>query len=151
MKLYKPSKRFNPRTGKETEPEFSPCGSWICDYSGEEIDLDDLQYRPMYELQPDYYDGLEQAYYYDDEKEFFEEKLNIDYSSLFEEPFVFKVQEDFTDNSFFLVKEWMENRTVKGHIFYDCRTIEEAMRKARVRTVKRLITEELYTNEQLGL
>jgi hypothetical protein len=154
MILHKQVKQFDKRTGKEIESEWVPTRTYICDYSGAECDADEnYEVQPMYTFKADYYDGLEQAWYYDyDNIEYFR-KLNVEYGSIFDVEYMFMpdVNGSQYDASFWLNQEWMDGVDVKGHTFYECATLEEAMRRARVRTIRRLLDEKAYTPQQLGL
>ena len=149
MYLYKIEKRYSHLTGKEILPEITRTPNIICDYTGELI-MDGEQDSPLYALKVDYDSGSEEIYYYDDDKEYFK-KLNIDYDSIFRLQSHFKMGDDGEDESVSLVKEWITNMEEDVGIFKNCATIEEAMRIARVRTIKRLLNDKTYTPEQLGL
>jgi hypothetical protein len=155
MILHKEVKTYDKRTGKEAESEWLPTRIYICDYTGEECDSDqNYDFQWMYKLETHYYNGIEQVWYYDDDnRKYFEEGLKINYGSIFSHPFMFapQINGTYCDASYWLSSEWMDAVEVKGHTFYECSTIEEAMRRARVRTIKRLLEEKAYTKEQLGL
>lgn len=154
MKIYKASKLFNSRTGEEIEPDYKACGV-ICDYTGESMDEDDLQNYPQYDIKISYYSGMEQAYYYDDGKEYFE-KLGISYDSIFENSeYHFAANgcfgPEFRDNSQMLVADWMAGISNEASLYYNCPTVENAFRIMRVNLIKRLLAEKKYTKEELGL
>lgn len=152
MRLHKVTKRFCPQTGTELDSILKPSLVLICDYSGVEIDQDNLSIRPQYVLKPEYDSGCEEVYYYDDIKPYFEEQLKIEYASLFRQPFVFSTHPNFSsDYSLTLIEEWMDGVDIEGHTFFKCSTVEEAMRRSRVRLVKYFIEDKIYTKEQLGL
>ena len=152
MILYAPIKSFCRKTGKEIEPEWVQTRKYICDYTGEECDPDeDHELQPMVQYTVNYYDGLEQAWYYDYENIKFFEELGVEYGSIFEIPFVYKpnVNGSRFDACFWLNQEWVDGFDVEGHTFYNCYSLEEAMRRARIRTIRRLLDEEAYTKDQL--
>jgi hypothetical protein len=150
MMLYQLEPRFNQRTGKPIEPVLTKTGVLICDYTGDLITTDDNDYYPQYELKADYDSRCEEVYYYDDARDFFESR-SIEYGKLFVDPFVFSVNVDYTDKSVQLVQEWMLNINANSGVFCECKSIEHAMRIARVRTVKRLLSMDTYTIQQLGI
>lgn len=149
MKLYTSQAKYNVRTGKFIENIFVESEDILCDYTGEKIASDDIEKRPLYEIVVEQIGGAEESYYYDDEKLWFEEQ-NINYHSLWTNPFHF-IATDSYDGSIDFIKEWHDNVSVHGGIFKDTRTLDEALRKCRVRTIKKLLQSNMYTPGELGL
>lgn len=156
MNLYTKQQEFSRKTGKPVGFTHTLSGAQICDYSGLLIAEDaDYENRPLYSLNADYNRDCEEVYYYDDEAEAMK-KLGVeDYGKIFEANFVFQpyIDEDgkYTDYSRNLVQEWVKALKDKTGYLAECATIEEAMRKARVRTAMKLLVDKTYTAEELGL
>jgi hypothetical protein len=151
MNLFTVEKRFHPKTGKPVGDEFVESENLICDFTGELIDCEDYQNRPLYSVHFDYNHDCEEVYYYDDDKEYFEQ-LDVEYSNLFEnKPYHFLPDNDGGDASWNLMFEWWNCLKSKKGDLADCKTIEDAMRKARVRTIKKLLKSKKYTIEEFGL
>ncbi len=149
MIIYSEEKRFSPKTGKELGSDYGESGL-ICDYTGKVIDQDNYEDRPMYGIKIQYNSDCEEVYYYDKEKEYFD-KIGVNYYSLFGSEYHFLVGSDGQDYSSNLLDEWSRDFKKKDSVFFECLTIEEALRRARVRTVKKLLEEKKYTVEELGL
>jgi len=143
MYSYKISPRFDPRTGKPTNSE-KVIDKLICDYSGEVIPehLD-------YEVKIEQIGGSEETWYYDDEREYFE-NLGIDYGSVFISSYHFLSNQDGHDFSAKLVEEWTQNFNNKKSIFHHCLNLDTAFRLTRIRTIKKLLKNKSYSIEELG-
>ena len=154
MKLYILEKRFHPKTGKELDPQPVESKNFLCDFTGGIIDCEKYENRPLYEIKIDYNHDCEEIYYYDEAKDWFR-KQRIGYASIFESPFHFKPAggRNNTDASVSLMAMWVRNcgsaRT--NHWLAGASTIEEAMRRSRVRLVKQFIEEKRFTPDELGL
>ena len=150
MRLYKNEIRYCPFTGVK-QNSYVESDMYICDYTGEIIDYDDENFS-QYTLKARYNHDAEPCYSEDNIITELED-LGIDYWNLMEEnEFVFKVYDWYThDASLLLVKEWVENIDNSDSIFYKCFSIEEAMRYARNRTLIRLLKENIFKKDQLGL
>ncbi len=149
MIIYSKEQRFSPKTGKELESDYAESGL-ICDYTGKVIDQDNYEDRPMYSIKVNYNADCEEVYYYDEAKEYFD-VIEADYYKLFESEFHFLVGDNGQDYSCNLLDEWNKGFSDKKSLFYQCLTVEEAFRRARVRTVKVLLESKKYSKEELGL
>lgn len=155
---------FCSRTGKHNGFRLEPV-KYICDFSGDEIDMDDPQFRPFYDLEFDYCSASEEDWYYDridklvdaingyhltpyDEGSVSEYHLR---RVIAETSFHYSLSEDArTDASLLLFKEFAKAKT-KKHYLYGCRHVGEVMRRHRLKLVISLLKKKLYSPEELGL
>lgn len=154
MFIYSLKKQFDPNTGEEIEPTIKPCGK-ICDYSGELIDPDDDENKPMYATRIDYDNGCEPEWYYDDEFTKLEE-MGVDYQDFarfIEGPYHFISHwygdKGWTDNSVLLVKEWVGSG--KPSPFSEYHSLSEVFRAMRYRTLFRLLSKGKYKLSDFGM
>lgn len=148
MYSYKTIPKFDPYTGKPAHPTFTR-GSKICDYSGNVIDEEILP-GIEYEIKIEYISGCEEPWYYDDDREEFE-TLGIEYDSIFSSPYHFESNREGQDYSSNLLDEWNKNFDNKDSIFYHCTNLDLALRICRIRTIKKLLKENKFSIEELGL
>ena len=156
MKVYKTSKRYNSRTGKPEGEEREVC-KVLCDYTGEEIDID-AEERPFYSTKFTYDDGSEQDWYYDDLGDLIKamgdkDEGDIDefYVSglIAEDDFVYSIKNaQWEDHSISLVEDWIKGRRGK---YKDCRNIAHMARRKRLELMIELLKNGKYTAEELGL
>lgn len=161
MFLYKKKKFFDPETGKEVEPVLKRSG-YLSDLTGKPIDLDNDEEKPLYTLSFDYDHGSEPLWYEDfydllRELKLSEENMEYsDFSQFMESPYHFTNVEGYgcTDETESIMDQWITDRKkkgVRGDVeFRGCGTIEQVLSKIRVKTLRRLIEEKVYTLEQLG-
>jgi len=149
MVYYKIIPLFNRKTKEPDGFELKSIG-FICDYSGEILDKDEVDGLDSFKI--DYYNGVEEAWYYDEEREDFAKDIEgwddySSYSDLMNLPYHFAPGEDAK-----LVEEWHDFLCVEEHYLYGCASLEEALRRSRLRTFKRLvITEKKVKVEELGI
>jgi hypothetical protein len=156
MFLYKKFKRFNPNTGQPVDPILKPSG-YLSDYTGEIIDLDDDEAKPLYTLGLEYNHDSEPLWYEDYHP--LEEAFGLgygDFSLFMKSPYHFANTDGYgcTDETLAIVKLWLKDlnakKTRKDAQFWNCGTIEQVFSKVRVKTLTRLLKNKLYTLEDLG-
>ena len=156
MHLYKIKPQFDPDTGEPVNPILKIDEKLaICDYSGGEIDLYDIdEEKPTYNLLIKYDHSSEPNWYEEYHK--FESDFGITYESFaefMESPYHFKHTEAYgvADLTFNLVREWISHINNGVGRFKDCLTVEQVFTLLRLEMLKRLLIEKKYTLEQLGL
>ncbi len=160
MIIYTLEKHFCERTGKELSPTQIESDKYICDFSGELIDSDHACGSGFYDLEIKYNNDSEEDWYYESMPELakilgIKDDSGGDFyqlkQSLYEGKYHFLYNMEGTDHSLSLCKEWIDNIDNKKSIFYEIDNIARAFRKARYRTVCKLLKEKKYTIEELGL
>lgn len=150
MYLYERVNRFNPVTGQPTE-EWLISSKTVCDYTGEVMESD-LETGPLVDLNTGYCHDVEPMWDQDDGRGWFEGR-GLSYESLMDLTYHFKpaTQWGYADVSMFLAREWLDGMGDPDSVFHECLYLDEALRRARVRTVKRLLEDETLTHEALGI
>ena len=159
MHLYKPKPRFDSRTGKPINSVLRPAG-YVCDYTGEEFDgVADYELEPLYYLKIKYNHDSEPLWYEDKERQILEKQYGVEYgdfSNFLDSTYHFMHTEGFgcADVSMQLVSEWIvavnSDNSKHPNPLHNCRTIEQAFRVCRLRTLMRLLEEKKYTPVELG-
>jgi hypothetical protein len=156
MHIYSNATRFCPHTGRPLDPILlRDPRRVICDYSGQEFDTDDDTLTPYYNLSIEYNHDSEPSWYqsHDDFNEDFKVGYG-DFSNFMSSPYHFMHSEAYgaVDYSWFLIEEWLTARRGKNkkHRFYRCGTIEQAMKTARLDTLRKLLESKKYKLEELG-
>ena len=152
MYLYQKKPRFDSDTGKEIEPILTRKG-FISDLTGEFIDTDDYENEPLYTISFEYNNDSEPLWYETYHDLLRELKLEIDldygeFSGFIESPYHFANTEGYgcTDETLEIMQRWIK----KDKEFHGCGTIEQVFQQVRLKTLKRLIKEKVYTLEELG-
>lgn len=168
MNIFKAVQKYSPSTGKPDGFDYR-IEKVVCDFTGEEIDMEDLQLRPPYRIEFVYDHACEEAWYYDDVtaladllknergvRQATEHQLR---QAIAQPEFVYRIiNEQFVDASLLLVKEWLAVTGTtdggfydKNNLYFECASIATAARRKRYSLVLGFIRDKRYAAEQLGL
>lgn len=156
MNLYTLQKRFDARTGKEIKSSFEiDINRAICDYTGEEINLENQEECSGYNFSIEYNHDSEPAWYGDYHE--FDEKYSIDYgsfSNFLDSPYHFQNLQSYGgfDVSMKLANDWI--KAIKSKKESDLKrfgTLEQVFIYFRLKTLKEILKSKKYTLPELGL
>lgn len=136
MHIYISQIRYNQKTGNPDGNFVVKSKDVICDYTGELLAYDEIE--PLWYTISINYDHSSEPMWYEEKLRIeLEDNYGVEYSefsSLMESPYHFKLNDDYTDASLDMLKEWMGNPKMKH------RNVEEIFRITRLKTLKKLLS-----------
>ena len=154
MILYRPSKRFDLKTGDELEPGLERTG-YICDYSGQILTNRD-ENKPFFEIDLKDIGGCEEFWYYDEHSivVLIQKETNLgDYeirSTINRPPYHFASGYNNYDESVNLIREWYESMASHQGLLKQCKNIVEVFSLSRYRMLEKLLKEKKITLIEIG-
>lgn len=143
MFLFKTIKLFNKYTGNKEGHQHVETNQILDDFTGEILTKN--IHQNLYSISFNFNHDSEPVYYYDEEKEFFED-LGVDYGGFVSNPYhVFWATGQSFDNSMAHLYKIFENK--KNLEKYS--GIYDIYRVARINTIKKLLKENKLKPEQL--
>lgn len=162
MNIYKLKPTYSRDTG-ELEGQMVFPDKILCDYTGNEINKDDCDFKPTYKISFIYNNDSEEDWFYDDVEKIIkllssfpnEKDFNFDHNIravLALDKFHYSIiNGDYVDASVLLAKDWIEGINIKDNMFFNCHSFAEAARIQRRKLVLGFLENKTYSPLELGL